>query len=521
MNGAEALAHTLVDAGVDVLFANPGTSEMHFVAALDRVAGMRCVLTLFEGVATGAADGYFRIARRPAGTLLHLGPGLANGLANLHNARKAHSGIVNVVGDHATAHLALDAPLTSDLAAVARSMSHWVGTVPAAAEMARMGRAAVAAAQSRPGQVATLILPADKAWSEFDGEAPALGPVGPAALEAVAPDTVEQAAALLREHGASTLLLLGGPAVRGDALQWAGRIAAATGCAVMSELYAECIERGAGRVALPRLPYAVDAAMSILRRFRRIVLVGAAAPVAFFAYPDKPGRLTAPDTEILALARRGNNMEDALRRLCEALDAVYVPYLACELPSPSVLPAETDALNSDTIGALLSTLIPEHAIVVDEAVTTGRGFDAATRNAAPHDWLTIMGGSIGYGLPAAVGAAMAAPDRKVIALEGDGSAMYTLQALWTMAREQLDVTVIVFANRRYQILEGEFSRIGAGVPGKRAAGMLTIGGPDLQWVALAAGHGVPACRAANVAELRKAIRHALASGGPSLIEVLC
>ena len=521
MNGAQALAHTLVDAGVDLLFTNPGTSEMHFVAALDRVPGMRCVLTLFEGVATGAADGYFRLAQRPAGTLLHLGPGLANGLANLHNARKAHSGIVNVVGDHASAHLALDAPLSSDLPAVAHTMSHWVQTVPCTAEMVLRGRAAVAAAQSRPGQIATLILPADKAWSAYDGAAPAGGAIGPAALQSVDADTVEQVAAWLRGRADTTLLLLGGPAVCGEALRWAGRIAAATGCTVMSELYAERIERGAGRVALPRLPYAADAAAAVLARFERIVLVGAAAPVAFFAYPDKPGRLTAPGTETVTLARRGDDVAGALRSLGEALDAVRVPFVACGMPAPGAALADTAALDSHTIGALLASLIPEDAIVVDEAVTTGRGFDAATRHAAPHDWLTIMGGSIGYGLPVAVGAAMAAPGRKVVALEGDGSAMYTLQALWTMARENLDVTVIVFANRSYKILHHEFTNTGAGVPGVRASDMLTLDRPNLDWCALAKGHGVAARRASNVAELRAAIGHALASGGPSVIEALC
>jgi len=519
MNGAHTLVHTLLDSGVDVCFANPGTSEMHFVAALDRVPGMRCVLGLFEGVATGAADGYYRMTDRPAATLLHLGPGLANGLANLHNAKKARSGIVNIVGDHATAHLALDAPLTADVHGVAAPMSHWVRTVDSVDALAADGRAAVAQARARPGRIATLILPADKAWSEAAGAPVRQGPVPEAAPDALDAGAIERTAQALRTQGASTLLLLGGRALRADATRWAGRIAAATGCAVMSEFYGARLERGAGRAAIPRVPYAVDAAVAALARFRHIILVGAAEPVAFFAYPGKPGRLAPPGCRFTALATPAHDAERALAALCDALDAAH---LACPVLDQAVPGAEAGAgpLDSASIASVLAALIPEDAIVVDEAISTGRAFDRPTSTAAPHDWLTGMGGSIGYGLPVAVGAALGAPGRKVIALEGDGSAMYTPQALWTMAREGLDVTAVVFANRSYQILRGEFAGVGAGAPGQRATDMLTFDRPALDWVALGRGLGVPAARVESPAAFAAALRRALDSGGPGLIEVV-
>ena len=446
MNGAESLVHTLIDAGIDTCFANPGTSEMHFVSALDRVEGMRCVLGLFEGVVTGAADGYYRMADRPSTTLLHLGPGLANGLANLHNAKKARSGIVNVVGEHATTHLALNAPLTSDIEGLARPMSDWVRTVQSVDSIAQDGRDAAAQATGRPGQVATLALPADMAWSEVGTELVSLGKVSEPEAKPVEQDAVIAAARALKGDGASTLLLLGGRAVRANATQWAGRIAAATGCAVMSEFYAERIERGAGRVAIPRLPYAVQGAVDVLARFKHIVLVGAVEPVAFFGYPDKPGRLACPDTRFVLLSSHDQNPVEALRMVCEDIGATRINPVTCNRIAYRA-ELEQGPLTPTSIGSLLSALIPENAIVVDEAISTGRAFDVTTRDAAPHDWLTNMGGSIGFGLPVAVGAAIAAPGRRVIALEGDGSAMYTLQSLWTMAREGLDVTVIIFANR--------------------------------------------------------------------------
>ncbi len=547
MNGAESLTRSLLASGVDLCFANPGTSEMHFVSALDRVPGMRCVLGLFEGVVTGAADGYWRMTDRPAATLLHLGPGLANGLANLHNAKKAGSGIVNVVGDHATTHLALDAPLTSDIHTLAAPMSHWVQAADKANDVARLGREAVRQARGRPGQISTLILRADAAWSdvssevssEFSSEVPspltsnvntnhaADGVVPLAAPAALDMAAVDQAAQLLRADGAGTLLLLGDRALREGASTWAGRITAATGCGLMSAFYGARIERGAGRVALPRVPYAVDAALAVLARYRQVVLVGASAPVGFFAYPGKPGVLTAPGTQLLTLASTAHCPEQALEALCDALGArrsapalMHAHVQSHGQADTTSIPLSDGNLDATSIGALLARHIPANAIVIDEAISTGRSLDNATRQAAPHDWLCGMGGAIGFGLPLAIGAAIGAPGRKVIALEGDGSAMYTPQALWTLAREQLDVTVVIFANRAYRILLGEFAGVGAGAPGQRAMDMLSIDRPTIDWLALAGAMGLPAQRASTVREFDRALARGLQSGGPNLVEVV-
>ena len=514
MNGAQSLVRTLVDSGVDVCFTNPGTSEMHFVAALDQLPGMRCVLGLFEGAVTGAADGYYRMAERPAATLLHLGPGLANGLANLHNAKKARSGIVNIVGEHATYHLAHDAPLTSDVAGVARPMSDWVHTSASARDVARDGARAVQQARTAPGRIATLILPADTAWNEAD--APALAPVAPARA-VVAGEAITAAAAALRQGGRAALLL-GGVGVREGALQLAGRIAARTGCALLSEFNSARMERGAGRVATQRIPYVVESAQALLQGFTHIVLVGAKPPVGFFAYPGKPSLLAPPGCSFSTLATVEQDIVGALEDLAAALDAqALAPAHVARLDKPA-LPHGPVTL--DGVAQVLGALIPPQAIVVDEAISSGRGLGPATQGAQPHDWLTSMGGSIGYGLPVAVGAALACPQRKVIALEGDGSAMYTLQALWTMARESLDVTIVVFANRAYQILRGEFANVGAGAPGQRATDMLTLDRPALDWCALARGHGVEAGQAADLEAFARELRRGLASQGPYLIELL-
>ena len=523
MNGADHLVHSLLAGGVDVCFANPGTSEMHFVAALDRHDGMRCVLGLFEGVVTGAADGYWRMARRPAATLLHLGPGLGNGLANLHNARKARSGIVNVVGEHALPHIELDAPLTADIEAIAWPVSHWVRTSRSAQAIGDDTREAVAAASARPAGIATLILPADTAWTGLpDGHPmPAPGTLRPQTffrpLEAAA---VSACAAALRAPG-KTLLLVGGDAATPAALHQAGRIATASGCALMSEFYVPRLARGAGRVIAPRLPYAIEPALAALAPFARIILVGAREPVAFFAYPGKPARLVPQGCELITLAEPDQDLEAALAALADELGAP-APSPARVAPRSilgrSALP--TGAPDSAGIAAVLTELLPEDAIVIDEAVTVGRSFGPATVGAAPHDWLTVMGGSIGFGLPAAIGAAVAAPARKVIALEGDGSAMYTIQSLWTMAREGLDVTVVIFANRAYQILRGEFAGVGAGSPGRRASDMLSLDRPAIDFVSIARGLGVEANRADDLASFARLFERACAQRGPVLIELV-
>ncbi|MBN8982856.1 MAG: acetolactate synthase large subunit [Rhizobiales bacterium] len=513
MNGAESLVRTLVAGDVDVCFTNPGTSEMHFVAALDRIEGMRCVLGLFEGVVTGSADGYYRMAGKPASTLLHLGPGLANGLANLHNAKKAHSGIVNIVGQHATYHIEYNAPLTSDIEGIARPMSAWVRTSPDAKSVARDGAAAIAAARSSPGQIATLILPADTAWNEADGIAQV-----PADSQRVSYSTqaVEEAARVLKS-GEQTLLLITGKALTEEGLKLASQIAGKTGCKVMGQTYNPRMARGRGRFSIDRIPYVIEQALPILKDFKHIILIETADPVAFFAYPNKPSLLKPPGCEVHRMVEAGENSVAALHALADALGAKVAdikPQQLADLNKP------TGALTHATIAQAIACAIPENAIVVDESITTGRGFFPPTAAAAPHDWLQNMGGSIGFSTPVATGAAVACPDRKVICMVGDGSAMYTLQSLWTQAREKLDVTTIVFANRTYQILKGEFTGVEAGEPGRKALDMLNLDNPNLDWVALAKGMGVEGVSVKTADDFNKALADSVKHKGPRLIEVV-
>jgi acetolactate synthase I/II/III large subunit len=514
MNGAESLVRTLVGGGVDVCFANPGTSEMHFVAALDRVEGMRCVLGLFEGVVTGAADGYARMSEKPAATLLHLGPGLANGLANIHNANKASSPMVNIVGDHATYHRKYDAPLTSDIEGLARPSSHWVKTSPDAMSIAADGAAAIVAARTLPGQIATLILPADTAWNDGSGPAPVGLPKGPMP---VAREAIVDAARALRS-GEPCLILMTGRALRQEGLELAGKIAGKTGARLMAQGSNARTQRGRGRVFLERVPYVVDQATRVLAGIKHLILVGAKMPVAFFAYPGKPSLLAPPDAQGHMLARLDEDMVGALAALAEEVDAIQTSAPVVNDPPPA---KASGRITPEALGASLGALLPENAIVVDEAVTTGRGFFAPTRTAAPHDWLSNMGGSIGIGMPLATGAAVACPDRKVITLEGDGSAMYTIQALWTQAREGLDVTTLLFSNRSYQILKGELANVGAGNPGRKALDMLDLNQPDLDFVTLAKGMGVPGARVSDMDEFNRRLAEGIASPGPYLVEVVC
>lgn len=523
MNGAESLVRSLVAAGVKVCFANPGTSEMHFVSALDRVSGLRPVLVLHETVATGAADGYWRMTGTPAATLLHLGPGLSNGLSNLHNARKAGSGVVNIVGEHATWHLAHDAPLASDIEGLARPLSHFVAT---SRGTAYLGHEAVSAvAEAARGRIATLILPGDAAWSEGGVVADAgqgMAVARETSIGQVDADAVEAAAQALRAGGARAMLLLGGAALRGRALTLAGQIAGRTGARLASQFFSARIERGAGRVAVWRIPYFVAAALEALQDFREIVTVETREPVAFFAYPGKPSQLKHPDARLTALTPPGVPSEAMLEALAEAVgagpaDAVLQPADAGP-QSDAALPS--GPLNPAAIARILAAAIPENAIVVDESLTTGRDSFGLTAGARPHDWLQNMGGSIGYGLPVSVGAALACPDRPVLALSGDGCAMYTLQALWTQAREGLNVTTLVFANRAYQILRTEFDNVGAPAPGPRAMSLLRIDDPVLDFVSLARGMGVEAVRAEDCEGLIRALRARETAQGPGVIEVV-
>ena len=513
MNGARSLVETLVAAGVDTCFANPGTSEMHFVAALDQHAGIRCVLGLQENVVTGMADGYWRIAGKPACTLLHCGPGLANGLANLHNARRARSGIVNIVGDQATYHRPHDPPLTADTEGFARAVSGWVRTSARSSEVGRDAAAAVQAARTYPGQVATLILPADASWEE--GGAVAQPFAVPASVP-LDPHAVEEAARTLRTHGSKTLLLLAGAAVQAEGQELAWRIAQATGARVLADFVNPKVARGRGRLQLERVPYKTDLAIKALEPFDHIVLVNAKAPVGFFAYPGLPSIQYREDAQLHVLSRPEQDAVAALRALAEAVRAPSVP-----LPDPGPRPeAASGAPTSDKLAQTVAALMPEGAIVSDESVSYGRGFYKSSHAAPPHEWLHLAGGAIGDGLPVATGAAIGAGgQRRVIGLQADGSAMYTLQALWTQARERLPVTTVLINNRQYAILQGEYKGVGA-TPGPTAHRMLDLGSPDLGWVQIAQGLGVEAARATSMEQCADLMRASFTKQGPFVIELL-
>ena len=513
MNGAESLVRTLVNGGVNVCFSNPGTSEMHFVAALDRVEGMRCVLALFEGVATGAADGYARMAEKPAATLLHLGPGLANGLANLHNASKASTPVVNIVGDHATYHRKFDAPLTSDIETAAQPFSGWVRTSPDAKHVAQDGAAAIAAAMTPPGQVATLILPGDTAWDEGTGPVP-VPPIPPRAR--VGEDAVKESARVLRS-GEPAVLLLTGLALRQKGLELAARIAAKTGAKLLAQTFNRRMERGAGRISVERIPYPVEQALGVLAGVKHIVLVGSRVPVAFFAYPDKPSELAPKDCQFTTLARAEEELGSRARMARRRARRDGAADRAFETGAAGARDRRHQRADARPIAW---ALIPENAIVVDEGVSTGRGFFPATRNAHPHTWLQNMGGSIGIGMPLATGAAVACPDRKVLNLQADGSAMYTIQALWTQARENLDITTVLLNNRSYAILRHELTNVGAQNVGRKALDMLDLSRPDLDFVMLARGMGVPGERVTSMDEFNAAVARGLATPGPYLVEVM-
>jgi acetolactate synthase I/II/III large subunit len=512
MNGAESLVRSLVAGGVGTCFTNPGTSEIHLVAALDRVPEIRCVLGLFEGVVTGAADGYARLAEKPACTLLHLGPGFGNGLANLHNASRAQVPIVNLIGQHATYHLRHDTPLASDIEVIARPYSRWLRTSASSSEVGRDGAEAIVAARMAPGQIATLIVPADVSWSE-GGAVAALPTLPRPPLPSTA--TVEHAASMLRT-GVRTAILMAGNALYGKGLVAAGRIAAATGAKLLGPYPLTRLQRGAGIPRVERVQYVLEQGIEQFKEFRQLILVGAQPPVAYFAYPGKSSEFTSPQCEIHALAKPGEDYVGALEALVEALSAGDEEIAAEKAERP---PMPSGEITLPGLAAAVGALLPENAIVVDESMTSGRGLMAATKGSPPHDWLGNTGGSIGIALPLAVGAAVACPGRKVLCLSADGSGMYTLQALWTMAREGLHVTTVVFANRDYAVLKREFSYLGVGNPGARALDMFEIGRPDLDWVQLAKGMGVPGTRVNSLDAFGKALREGFESEGPSLIEV--
>jgi acetolactate synthase-1/2/3 large subunit len=512
VNGAQALIASLVGAGVDVCFMNPGTSEMHFVAALDSVPQMRGVLALFEGVATGAADGYARIAGRPAAVLLHLGPGLANGLANLHNARRAHTPVLVIVGAHATGHVRYDAPLQSDIEALARTVSGWVHTSGTTRDLPHDAMRALSTA--RRGQIATLILPADVSWS--DGATAARVRPHPSEHQASTMVDESQVAAAADLLSPQAMLFLGGCALSERGLRAASRISAATGARLLAETFPARMERGAGLPAVDRLAYLAEQAEEQLAGTQHLILAGARSPVSFFAYPGQRSDLVPDACTVAVLADKEQQVEAALDVLADLVASGTGPVLA----PAAVLGLEPGPLTAISLANTVAASLPEGAIVADEANTSGFALPRALTGAARHSLLTLTGGSIGQGLPVATGAAVAAPDRPVLCLEADGSALYTIQALWTQAREQLNVTTVLINNAAYAILRMELARTAAGQAGERAARMLDLSGPTPDFTAISTGLGVPAVRVTTAEDLDRELRRAYAEPGPRLIEAI-
>lgn len=511
LNGAESLVHTLVGNGLKVCFANPGTSEMHFVAALDRIPGLRCIPGQQENVVTGMADGYGRIARDPAVTLLHCGPGLANGLANLHNARKAHSPIVNIVGDQATYHAPFEPPLAMNTHKLAETVSHWVRTSTRPNKVGLDAAEAVQAARSQAGQIATLILPSDASWDAGGEVAPRMEPAYSRPFDMT---RLRAAAAILRDKK-NVLLLLGERALDHGPQQHAARIQAKTGCRVMAESINGLQARGHGRLPLERVPYPAVAAIDLLKDVEHIICVGARNPLGFFAYPGLPSHHAPETATVTTLAEPGQDMLEALDALAQEVGAPRSAIFdSGRRPGiPKGLPT------SEGFGQLLAAVLPEGAIVVDEAITFGRDLFPNSTAALPHDWMMVTGGAIGYGMPAATGAAVAGQGRRVVNLEADGSAMYTIQSLWTQAREKLPVTTVIINNGKYQILIGEYAGVGAN-PGPTALNMLDLGNPAMDFSKIANGLGVEAARATTLEECARLMEVSFTRDGPFLIDLI-
>jgi acetolactate synthase-1/2/3 large subunit len=513
MNGAESLIRTLIDAGVDVCFANPGTTEMPMVRAIDETAGMRAVLCLFEGVCTGAADGYARMAEKPGLTLLHLGPGFANGIAYLHDARRARSPIINLIGEHATWHLAADAPLNSDIESLAKPVSAWVRRNRSAEELAGDAAEAIEVASTKPGRIATLIVPHDCQMDAANG---------PVAVREIAPppkvgeEAINQAVEALRGDEPK-VLFLGGYALGERGLKAAARIAAATGCKLMCETFPARWERGVGTPVVERLPYFPEVAITAISPYRSVVLAGAKPPVAFFGYPGAPSYIISPEQRAIVLAAPEEDVAGGLEAVAEALGA---PVNIDQNSIFQIPPRQGGKLDAGKLSAVVATLLPENAVVMDEGNTSTGPFPAMSQSAARHTLLTQPGGAIGLGPPCATGAAIARPDRVVINLQSDGSAMYTLQALWTQARERLNVKTIVCNNRRYNILGIELMRAGAKEVGKQAQSLIGLTQPAIDWVSLAKGMGVHGARVETAEELTRELERALAEAGPQLIEAI-
>ncbi|XDF37168.1 acetolactate synthase large subunit [Paracidovorax avenae] len=521
VTGAHALWTALASEGVDTCFANPGTTELDLVRALEHQDGIRCVVGLQENVCTGAADGYGRMSGRPAATLLHLGPGFANGIANLHNARRAHTPIVNVIGDHTSWHLPYDAPLTSDIESLARPVSGWVRRIGGVQECAQAAEEAVSESLARGGQGATLIFPADfqaAALPESTADAPqsAERVFARSATEGAA-DGYDpgQALARLRVAGRVVFLLGGGGEHSGlgaRAQRAAARLCGQLGASAYAETFPARSERGQGLPAFDRLPYFPEPARAVLDAADLVVLAGALPPITYFGYAGHPSALV-PAERLLVLAAPGHAVAERLEQLADALGAPAYEAPVAEMP---VQPE--GELTPARIAAVLARELPERAIVSVEGGTCGYPFYAASAAARPHTTLTNTGGAIGQGLPVALGAAIACPDRPVVGLLSDGSTQYTIQALWSLAHEQLDVVVLIAANHQYAILRNELRRDG-GTLGARAEALTALDHPRIDWVGLAQSYGVPAARVSTAQALAGELRRAFGRKGPALIEM--
>ena len=512
MNGAQAMVRTAASAGVEVCFANPGTSEIHLVAALDEIPGVRGVLAQFEGVATGAADGYGRMAGKPALTLVHLGPGFANGIANLHNARRGRTPVVNVIGHHPTWHRNYDPPLNTKVESLVDGVSDWQRTVASADHISRDMAAAISASQHHPGQIATLIVPTDCQWNEAYG--PIVEPAPPLGAR-VAPEAVERARAAVA-RGERTMLMLGSSGHTAAAQRGAARVQRATGCKLVAETFSGRMERGPHLPALPRVPYFPEQAVEFLGGIDTLVLAGALDPVAFFGYEGGVSRLTPESVEVVVLSHPTEDSGHALSELAEATDAKdEPPARAVERP-----PAPSGPIGTRVAAQAIAATLPENAIVMDEGITAGSAFYPATMNGPAHTYLQENGGAIGLGLPASLGAAIACPDRKVLTLEGDGSGLYTVQALWSQVREGVDVVNLVFANDAYRILQVELQRAGVEEFGPQSLNLTEFGAPRVEWLDLARGFGMPATQVRTGEELTTALERGFAEPGPCLIEAL-
>lgn len=512
-NGAKALIDTLTNAGIDTCFTNPGTSEMHFVAALDN-SNMKAVLTLFEGVATGAADGYARIAEKPAATLLHLGCGLGNGLANLHNARKAIVPMVNIVGDHATYHTQYDAQLQSDIETVAKNCSKWVRTTQETSKIGEDAAEAIKVATGAPNQISTLILPADVSWTE-GGEA--VSDFSQPAPSPAANEVVEKIANVLNKAGKKTAILLGRRVILEEGLMLASKLSEKTGAKLFTEVFPTRLQRGAGLPSVERIAYLAEMASVQLSGYDHLILIDAKAPVSFFAYPGKKSYLVPEDCELHNLVTREQDAMKSLELLVKAVGAKDVEPKLQEAKRPKL---PSGKLNAEKIAQAVGALLPDNAIISDEAQTSGLKLPVNTAGCPKHDLLTLTGGSIGQGLPVAIGAAVAGKNRPVLALIGDGSSMYTIQSLWTIVAEQLDVTTVIMNNGSYAILNIELERVGAEKAGPKAKAQLDISKPEIDFVSLAKGMGMAAERVRTADEFNRALENAFREPGPHLIDAV-